>query len=83
MRHLEKNMRTVTRRNMQRKYADLCPRLHIHIKPAWGNGESDSLCGKICDMHTLEKYANNAAIAYLHKTGMPNQNTLGCLSALQ
>ena len=36
------------------------------------NGESDSLCGKICDMHTFGKYANNATIAYSHKTGMPN-----------
>ena len=24
-----------------------------------------------CDMHTSGKYANNAAIAYSHKTGMP------------
>ena len=47
------------------------PHSHIHIIPAYGNGESDSLCGKICDMHTIGKYANNTAIAYSHKTGMP------------
>jgi len=34
--------------------------------------KSDSLCGKICDMHTFEKYAKNTAIAYLDKTNMPN-----------
>ena len=30
------------------------------------------LGGKICDVHTFEKYANNATIAYLHKTAMLN-----------
>ena len=54
--------------------------LHIHIKPAYGNGESDSLCGKICDMHTSGNYANNGAIAYSHKTGMPTK--LGILRLL-
>ena len=34
------------------------------IKQTYGNGESDSLWGKICDMHTFGKYVNNAAIAY-------------------
>ena len=48
------------------------PRLHIRIKLAYGNGESVSFCGKICDMHTFGKYANNVVIAYLHKTGMRN-----------
>jgi len=33
--------------------------------------ESNSLCGKICDMHTFVKYVKYAAIAYLHKTDMP------------
>jgi len=46
------------------------PRWHIGIKLTYGNGENDSLCGKICNMHTFGKYANNAAIAYLHKTGI-------------
>ena len=49
--------------------------LHICIKLAYGKGENDSSCGKICNMHGFGKYANNAAIAYLHKTGMPNQFT--------
>ena len=53
------------------KICGIMPRLHIHIKPAYGNGESDSICGKICNMHTFGKYANNDAIAYSHKTGMP------------
>ena len=39
------------------KMCEIMPHLHIHIKPAYGNGESDSLCGKICDMHTSGKYA--------------------------
>jgi len=34
--------------------------------------ENAILCGKICDVRTLLKYAKNAAIAYLHKTDMPN-----------
>jgi len=38
---------------------------HIRIKPIYGNGESDSLCGKICDMHIFRKYAYNATIAYI------------------
>jgi len=54
------------RQNMQ-NYA---PFAYSH-KPACGNGESSSLCRKICDMHTSGKYANNAAIAYSHKAGMP------------
>ena len=44
---------------------------HIHIKLTYGNGESDSLCGKIRDMHTFGKYANNAAITYMDKTDKP------------
>jgi len=31
-----------------------------------------SLCGKNIRMRTLLKYAKYAAIAYSHKTGMPN-----------
>jgi len=34
--------------------------------------KSDTLCGKICNMHTFEKYAKYAAIAYMDKTNMPN-----------
>ena len=49
------------------------PRLHICIKLAYGNGGSDSICGKICDVHTFRKYANNAAIAYSHKACMSVQ----------
>jgi len=56
------------------------PRSHIRIKLAYGNGESDSLCGKICDIHTIGKYANNAVIAYSHKTGMPNIPTHNVLN---
>jgi len=47
------------------------PHSHIHIKPTYGNGESDSLCRKICNMYTFGKYANSAPIAYLHNTNMP------------
>jgi len=37
-------------------------------------GPTDAnLCGKICDMCTLLKYAKNEAIAYSHKTDMPRQ----------
>ena len=64
-----------TDRNKTQYVAKICgirPRLHNRIKPAYGHRESDSLCGKIWDMHTFGKYANNAAIAYLHKTGMPS-----------
>ena len=42
------------------KMCELCP---VRIKTTYRNGESDSLCGKICDMHTFEKCVNNAAIA--------------------
>ena len=41
-------------------------------KLTYGNGESDSLWGKICDMHTFGKHANNAMITYVHKTNKPN-----------
>ena len=64
-------------RNKTKYAAKICgimPCSHIHIKPAYGNGEIDSLCGKICDTHTFGKYANNATIACSHKTGMPNCN---------
>ena len=57
-------------RNEMQYVAKICgimPRSHICIKVAYGNGESDSLCEKICDMHTFGKYANNAAIAYSQK----------------
>jgi len=30
--------------------------------------ENANLCGKICDVRTFLKYAENAAIAYSHKT---------------
>jgi len=55
------------------KMCGIMPRSRIRIKPAYGNGESDTLCRKICDIHTCEKYASNAAIAYLHKTDMRKQ----------
>ena len=48
------------------------PCLNVRIKLTYGNGESDSLCGRICDRHTFGKYANNAAIAYSNKTDRPN-----------
>ena len=60
--------------NKMKYVAKICrimPRSHIRIKPAYGNGESVSLCRKICNMHTFGKYANNATITYSHKTGMP------------
>ena len=50
------------------------PCSYIRIKPTYGNGESDSLCGKICDMHTYEKYAKYAATTYSQKTDIPNQS---------
>jgi len=37
--------------------------------------ENANLCGKICDMRTLLKYAKNAAIAYSRNTGMPIHGT--------
>jgi len=49
------------------KLSGIRPLLHICIKPTYGNGESDSLCRKVCDMHTFGKYAKYAAIAYSHK----------------
>ena len=44
------------------KICGIRPHSHICIKPAYR--ESDSICGKIYDMHTFGKYANNAEIAY-------------------
>ena len=61
-------------RNKTKYAAKICgiiPHVHNCIKPAYVNEERDSLCGKICDMHTLGKYVNNAAITYSHKTGTP------------
>ena len=62
-------------RNRTKYAGEICgimPRLHIRMKPAYRNGES--ICGKVCDiMYTFENYANNAEIAYSHKTGMPTQ----------
>jgi len=55
------NKDTICSENM-RIYA----RSHIRIKPVYGNVESDSSCGKICDMHTSGKYANNAARDHIH-----------------
>jgi len=47
------------------------PRLHIHIKQPYGNGERDSLCKKICDMQcTL--LGNMRIMPQSHKTNMPN-----------
>ena len=66
-----------TDRNKTKYAAKICgimPRSHIRIEPAYGNGESDSLCGKICNMHTFGKYANNAAtIAYSRGTDRSTQ----------
>ena len=61
---------------MLQKYAELCPvhifaryvanicgimpRSHLCIKPAYRNGESDSLCGEICDMHTFCRWRCSA-----------------------
>jgi len=53
------------------KICGIMPCSHICIKPTYENGESGSLCGKICNMHTFVKYANNAVITYSHKAGMP------------
>ena len=39
------------------------PCLNVRIKLTYGNGESDSLHGKICNMHTSGKYVKYAAIA--------------------
>ena len=66
-------IRSADRKKTAAKICGIRPRLHVRIKPTYGNGESDSVCGKICDMHTSGKYANNAAIAYSHKTDMPTQ----------
>ena len=66
-------------RNKTKYAAKICgimPRSHSCITPTYGNGESDSLCRKICDMHTYGKYANNAAVAYSHKTDMPKINDI-------
>jgi len=54
---------------------EICNRNTNNIKIAV---ECQFMQGKICDMSTLLKYAKNAvigkilAIAYLHKTDMPN-----------
>ena len=58
-------------RNKTKYAAKICgimPRSHIRIKSTYGNEESDSLCGKICDMHTFGKCANNDVT---HKTDIP------------
>jgi len=52
--------------------------LHMRHNFRICDSENDTICGKICDMHVLAKYAIAYAIAYSHITNIPIFLGLSC-----
>jgi len=54
----------------------ICEFLHMRHNFRICDSENAIICGKICDMRVLAKYAIACAIAYSHITNIPNCNIL-------
>ena len=57
-------------------YANVCEFLHMRHNFRKCDSENAIICGKICDMRVLAKYAIAYAIAYSHITNIPNLSYL-------